>query len=184
MHSYLFFLIALDVVTIMVDTSNARVINATTGEVTVEWVEPGNGCGCNCISNYTVRANGNDLSTTDCSETEATVQLQLCEEHNLTIVPVLNNGITVESSSSNVVPVLIGKLKFPAQQLVVGNRHTSTQYAVEQVQYTIASFRVFLVIYCKENIGKFGSLAMNTVRGMIGGDIFVPSSRVPNPYDY
>ena len=163
----------------MVNTSNVRVINATTGELTVEWVQPENGC--DCISDYTVR--GTDIGTTDCSETETTIQLQLCEEHNLTIVPVLNNGITVESSSSNVAPVLTGKITFPAQQLVVGNRHTSTQYAVEQVRYTIASFRVFLVIYCKENIGKFGSLAMNTVRGMIGG-IFVPSSRVPNPYDY
>ena len=124
------FLIALDIVTIMVNTSNARVINATTGELTVEWMEPGNGSGCDCISGYIVRVNGGDIGTTDCNETEITIQLQLCEEHHLTIVPVLNNGITVESSSSNVAPVLIGKITFPAQQLVV---RIGTQYAVEQV---------------------------------------------------
>ena len=110
------FLIALDIVTIMVNTSNARVINATTGELTVEWVEPGNDCGCNCTSTYIVRTNGNDIGTTDCAEGETTVQLQICEEHSLTIVPVLNHGITVESSSSNVAPVLIGKIKFPAHR--------------------------------------------------------------------
>ena len=113
------FLTALDIVTIMVNTSNVQVINATTGELTVEWDESGNGSGCDCISGYIVRVNGNDVSTTDCAEGETTVQLQLCEEHRLTIVPVLNNGITVESSSSNVAPVLIGKITFPAQQLVV-----------------------------------------------------------------
>ena len=129
--------------TIVVNTSNAQVINATTGELTVEWVEPGNGSGCDCISGYIVRVNGNDIGTTDCSETETTVQLQLCEEHHLTIVPVLNNGITVENSSSSVAPVLIGKLKFPAQQLVVGNRHTVCSRTGTG---TIASFRVFLVI--------------------------------------
>ena len=112
------FLIALDIVT-MVNASNARVINATTGELTVGWVESGNGNGCNCTSTYIVRTNGNDVSTTDCVEGEATIQLQLCVEHHLTIVPVLNNGITVESSSSNVAPALIGKITFPAQQLVV-----------------------------------------------------------------
>ena len=111
------FLTALDIVTIMVDTSNAQVINATTGEVKVEWDEPEKGCGCDSISDYTVRVNDNDFSTTDCNETETTIQLQLCEEHSLTIIPQLNNGITVDSSSSNVALVVIGKLTFPAQQL-------------------------------------------------------------------
>ena len=166
----------------MVNASNVQVINATTGELTVEWMEPGNGSGCDCISGYIVRVNGNDIGITDCNETEATVQLQLCEEHNLTIVPVLNNGITVESSSSNVAPVLIGKLKFPAQQLVVGNRHTVCSRTGTSTTHS----ECFWSFYCKENVGKCGSMATNTVSYTWNDSriIFIPLSRVPNPYDY
>ena len=148
-------LIALDIVA-MFGISNVRVIDATIGELTVEWVEPGNGCGCDCISGYIVRVNGNDNGITDCNETEATIQLQLCVEHHLTIVPVLNNGITVESSSSNVAPVLIGKLKFPAQQLVVG-KHTICS------RTGTGLLSVFGCFTAKKRFGSMENKAANTV---------------------
>ena len=76
--------------------------------ITIEWMEPDPSC--DCIERYDIiESNGTVVGSSPCGNPQYECEECRCEEHSLTVTPVLRNGISAENSSSD--PVIVGKGK-------------------------------------------------------------------------
>ena len=81
--------------------------------VLVEWTEPENGGGCACISNYSIAIDGQEISTTgQCGDPQVVVPESevggRCDDHSLTITPVLQTGTSGKNSDPVEFPFIFG----------------------------------------------------------------------------
>ena len=98
-HATLFDLSALSTITV-------TGVNVTGPNIT--WMDPDPSC--DCIERYDImKSNGTVVGSSPCGNPQYECEECRCEEHSLTVTPVLQNGISVESSSSD--PVIVGKGK-------------------------------------------------------------------------
>ena len=75
---------------------------------TIKWMEPDPSC--DCIERYDIiESNGTVVGSSPCGNPQYECEECRCEEHSLTVTPVLRNGISAENSSSD--PVIVGKGK-------------------------------------------------------------------------
>ena len=72
---------------------------------TIDWMEPDPSC--DCIERYDIESNGAVVGSSPYGNSSYVCEECRCEELELTVTPVLRNGISVENSSSD--PVIVGK---------------------------------------------------------------------------
>ena len=76
------------------------------GNITIEWMEPDFSYGC--VEKYDITKSNGDSSP--CENSPYVCEDCRCKERELTVIPVLRNGIRVENSRSD--PVIVGKGKY------------------------------------------------------------------------
>ena len=74
--------------------------------ITIEWMEPDPSC--DCVEKYDIMKSTGDPSP--CENSPYVCDECRCKQRELTVTPVLRNGIRVESSRSD--PVIVGKGKY------------------------------------------------------------------------
>ena len=77
--------------------------------ITIEWMEPDPSC--DCVEKYDIiESTGAVVGSSPCGNPQYVCEECRCKQLELTVTPVLRNGISVENSSSD--PVTIGKGKY------------------------------------------------------------------------